>query len=365
MSHELRTPLNAIIGYSEMLLEEADELGQAGASGPTSQKIRGAGKHLLGLINDILDLSKIEAGKMDVFLETFDVAALLDEVSATVEPLVAKNGNSSTSDCGPDLGTMRSDQTKMRQILFNLLSNAAKFTTQGRITLAARRLMRGANSLVEFDGLRHRHRDDAGAGGGALPGLQPGRRLDHPELWRDRPRAGHHPALLPHARRRRGRRKRVRQGLDLHRDRSGGLPAKLLHRGRSNRRASEAPWHGAGGRRRTREHRAARQGRLSEGYRGVDRGGRADGLRLAREEKPDAIILDVIMPDFDGWAVLRALKADAELCRHPGDPGHDAWRPRHGIRARRRGAPDQADQPARNCCGSWLACTVGRPRLTF
>ena len=92
MSHELRTPLNAIIGYSEMLLEEAEELGQPELK-PDLDKIRGAGKHLLGLINDILDLSKIEAGKMDVFVEEFDVAAMLAEVQATIEPLVARNGN--------------------------------------------------------------------------------------------------------------------------------------------------------------------------------------------------------------------------------------------------------------------------------
>ena len=139
MSHELRTPLNAIIGYSEMLLEEAAELGQDVLK-PDLDKIRGAGKHLLGLINDVLDLSKIEAGKMDVFVEEFDVAAMLAEVRATIEPLVARNGNTLELRCDPELGVMRSDQVKVRQILFNLLSNAAKFTKGGRITLEARRL---------------------------------------------------------------------------------------------------------------------------------------------------------------------------------------------------------------------------------
>src|SRR5450432_2118386 len=105
MSHELRTPLNAIIGYSEMLQEEAEDLG-ADAFLPDLQKINAAGKHLLGLINDILDLSKIEAGKMDLYLETFDVGHLVGDVAAIVQPLIEKNGNVLTVDCSPDLGDM-------------------------------------------------------------------------------------------------------------------------------------------------------------------------------------------------------------------------------------------------------------------
>ena len=149
MSHELRTPLNAIIGYSEMLHEEAEDLGQD-AFLPDLEKINGAGKHLLGLINNILDLSKIEAGKMDVLVEDFDVAAVIGEVQSVIQPLMAKNANTLVIDCAPDLGAMRSDQTKLRQNLFNLLSNAAKFTKQGTITLAARRLRRDGRDWLEF-----------------------------------------------------------------------------------------------------------------------------------------------------------------------------------------------------------------------
>jgi signal transduction histidine kinase len=138
MSHELRTPLNAIIGYSEMLQEEAEDL-DADTFLPDLQRINSAGKHLLGLINDILDLSKIEAGRMDLFLETFSVAELLSDVTAIVRPLVEKNGNALVVECPDDIGSMHADQTKVRQTLFNLLSNAAKFTEHGTITLRVAR----------------------------------------------------------------------------------------------------------------------------------------------------------------------------------------------------------------------------------
>ena len=139
MSHELRTPLNAIIGYSEMLQEEAEDFEQESFV-PDSEKIQGAGKHLLGLINDILDLSKIEAGKMTLYLEEFDIAKMLNEIAETVQPLISKNGNTLKVECQEDIGVMRADLTKVRQTLFNLLSNAAKFTEQGNVTLSAWRL---------------------------------------------------------------------------------------------------------------------------------------------------------------------------------------------------------------------------------
>jgi signal transduction histidine kinase len=138
MSHELRTPLNAIIGYSEMLQEEAEEIGEE-AFIPDLQKVNAAGKHLLGLINDILDLSRIEAGRMDLYLETFDVGKLVRDVQAIIQPLVEKNGNTLVVDCPNDLGSMQADQTKVRQTLFNLLSNAAKFTDHGTISLTVQR----------------------------------------------------------------------------------------------------------------------------------------------------------------------------------------------------------------------------------
>lgn len=136
MSHELRTPMNAIIGYSEMLIEDSEDDGNEAAVADL-QKIRSAGKHLLALINDVLDLSKIEAGKMTLYLEDFSLEQMLEEVVSTVQPLLDKNQNKLELRKSPDLGTMRADLTKVRQTLFNLLSNASKFTEKGTITLSA------------------------------------------------------------------------------------------------------------------------------------------------------------------------------------------------------------------------------------
>jgi signal transduction histidine kinase len=136
MSHELRTPLNAILGYTEMLAEEADELGQKNFL-PDLQRIKSAGTHLLTLINEVLDLSKIEAGKMTLLIEPIDVPELVEEVIATVGPLAQKNSNELRLEVRGEPGELHADATKLRQTLFNLLSNASKFTTHGAITLRA------------------------------------------------------------------------------------------------------------------------------------------------------------------------------------------------------------------------------------
>jgi signal transduction histidine kinase len=149
MSHELRTPLNAIIGYSEMLQEEAADLGYADFT-PDLQKINAAGKHLLALINDILDLSKIEAGRMDLYLETFDLAAMIHDVATTVQPLAEKNANTLVVQCADNLGPMRADLTKVRQALFNLLSNACKFTKQGTVSLEVTRQEEEGGEWITF-----------------------------------------------------------------------------------------------------------------------------------------------------------------------------------------------------------------------
>jgi PAS domain S-box-containing protein len=143
MSHELRTPLNAIIGYSEMLQEDSQDMGYDDLI-PDLEKICGAGKHLLGLINDILDISKIEAGRMDLYLETFCIPNLIDEVEATIQPLIEKNSNTLIVNYPDDLEGMCADQTKVRQTLLNLLSNASKFTKEGTITLTVEKKDEGS-----------------------------------------------------------------------------------------------------------------------------------------------------------------------------------------------------------------------------
>jgi PAS domain S-box-containing protein len=149
MSHELRTPLNAIIGYSEMLQEEVEDLGQPGLV-PDLGKIHTAGRHLLALINDVLDLSKIEAGKMDLYLEDFDIPEMIDDVATTVRPLIEKNANRLVVHCPTGVGRMRGDSTKIRQMLLNLLSNASKFTSEGTIELEVVREGDGADEGLVF-----------------------------------------------------------------------------------------------------------------------------------------------------------------------------------------------------------------------
>ncbi|MEQ8461535.1 MAG: response regulator [Sandaracinaceae bacterium] len=133
MSHELRTPLNAIIGYSEMILEDNDALdAQLRAD---VGKVEKAGRHLLSLINDVLDLSKVEAGKMGLFRETVGVSTLVADIADTVAPLAQQSGNVFTATCSEDVGDLHTDVVKLRQILFNLLSNAFKFTSNGNVSL--------------------------------------------------------------------------------------------------------------------------------------------------------------------------------------------------------------------------------------
>jgi signal transduction histidine kinase len=138
MSHELRTPLNAIIGYSEMLHEEAVELGYEELVADLA-KIQGAGKHLLAMINDILDLSKIEANRMMLDRSTVAIAPLIQDIQDTLRPLMDRNHNRLVIDCPADIGTLHTDETKLRQSLFNLLSNASKFTHAGTVTLRVQR----------------------------------------------------------------------------------------------------------------------------------------------------------------------------------------------------------------------------------
>ena len=317
MSHELRTPLNAIIGYSEMLIEEANEIEQGGIAGDLG-KIRNAGRHLLGLINDILDFSKIEAGKMEVLIETVDVAALLSEVEATIAPLVAKNQNTLTIVSAPDLGVIQSDQTKLRQNLFNLLSNACKFTKDGEISLTVERFPQGQDEWIRFVVA------DSGIG---MTTDQTGRLFQafsqaDAATTRNFGGTGLGLAITRHFCRMLGGDVTVESALGegskfvmtlpvvvaREADDADGMLVEVVGKPRATILVID-------------DERTARDlvtdALTAEGYATITAPGGRDGLRLARERRPDAIILDVIMPDIDGWSVLRTLKADPEVADIP------------------------------------------------
>ena len=311
MSHELRTPLNAIIGYAEMLEEEAHERGM-GELAPDLGKIHGAGKHLLTLINDVLDLSKIEAGKMELFLEDFEVCGLVADVEATIRPLVEKNRNVLEVSCPPEIGQVHADLTRVRQILFNLMSNAAKFTQEGRVALVVQEVRIQGEPWVEFT--------VADSGIGLTPDQQ--ERLFQSFMQADpstsRKYGGTGLGLVI------SRRFAQMMGGDItvHSElgRGSTFTVRLPRQGGAQGRAG--PPAGADealappapvvlvvdDEDATRDLIA--RGLEKEGFRPLAAGSGEEALRLARERKPDAISLDVVMPGMDGWAVLRALKAD-------------------------------------------------------
>jgi signal transduction histidine kinase len=150
MSHELRTPLNAVIGYSELLLEEGEANPGSGEKVADLRRINTAGRHLLALVTDVLDLSRIESNTIELSIETFDLAGLVEEVVSTARPLLDQNGNRLVVRGGHNLGVVSNDATKLRQALLNLLSNAAKFTKDGVVTLSARRYEKPAGDWIEL-----------------------------------------------------------------------------------------------------------------------------------------------------------------------------------------------------------------------
>jgi PAS domain S-box-containing protein len=317
MSHELRTPLNAIIGYSEMLQEEAEDL-HAEKMVPDLERVRLAGKHLLSLINDVLDLSKIEAGKMEVYLEEFSIGEMLEAVAATARPLVEKNGNRFEVEMAPDLGSMRTDSTKLRQILLNLLSNAAKFTEAGAVRLEARR--GEGTDMGQYLQFRV---SDSGIG------IAPEKLKQIFEPFTQAGRAvsqkfggtGLGLAL--------SRRFAYMMGGDIEVESELGKGSTFTvrvpiffapRRGSSAEAGKEESRSGVqvlviDDDLNTRDLLARSLAR--EGYSSAVAASGDEGLRLARELRPQLIILDVLMPDMDGWSVLASLKADAELCAIP------------------------------------------------
>ena len=318
MSHELRTPLNAIIGYSEMLYEEAEDRGQDTFM-PDLVKIREAGSHLLSLINDVLDLSKIEAGKMDVLIEDFEVADLIAQVQSVIEPLMTKNANTLVVECAPDPGAMRSDQTKLRQSLFNLLSNAAKFTERGRITLAARRILQDGDDVLEFKV------SDTGIG---MTEEQLGRLFQafaqaEASTSRDYGGTGLGLAITRHFCRMLGGDVAVESTPGKGSTFAIVVPAIApdVKAEVAERAAHPAPAPGRGTVLIVDDEKATHDLLERElagaGYHILHAAGGREGLKLAKQARPDVITLDIIMPDLDGWSVLKALKADPDLCDIP------------------------------------------------
>jgi PAS domain S-box-containing protein len=322
MSHELRTPLNAIIGYGEMLLEEAEDLGQAGFI-PDLQKIHAAAKHLLALINDILDLSKIEAGKMDLYYETFDVAPMIQDVVATITPLVKKNANALEVHCADDLGAMRADLTKVRQTLFNLLSNACKFTEHGTITLEVTRETVDGGGWVAF------HVRDTGIGMTPEQMEKLFQEFSQADASMTRKYGGTGLGLAI------SRKFCQLMGGDITVESTLGhgstfiirLPAEGLAlkavpapRGEVSASSATLP-EGAPTVLLIDDDPAMRdltQRFLGkEGFHVAVAASGEEGLRLAKALKPAVIALDVLMPGMDGWAVLTALKADPDLADIP------------------------------------------------
>jgi GAF domain-containing protein/CheY-like chemotaxis protein len=318
MSHELRTPLNAIIGYSEMLQEDAVDLG-AERFVADLQKIHASGRHLLELINAVLDLSKIEAGKMDLYLESVDIASLVRDVAAVIKPLAEKNTNRLNLECAETIGTMHADLTKVRQSLFNLLSNACKFTERGTVSLAVARETDDAGEWITFG--------VADTGIGMTP-EQMGRLFEdfsqaEASTTRRYGGTGLGLALSRRLCRMMGGEITVASALGEGSTFTMRLPAVV-----AEANVEPVPGASAAG-----EPQAAgtvlviddeptvrdlmKRFLVKEGFRVALAAGGADGLRLAKELRPDTITLDVMMPGMDGWAVLSALKADPDLADIP------------------------------------------------
>ncbi len=328
MSHELRTPLNAILGYSEMLIEEARDLEQDDFI-PDLKKINQAGMNLLTLINDVLDLSKIESGMMEAFAESINLDSLIDEISATTQPLISKNGNTFSIERGRQLGSTHQDLTKLRQTLLNLLSNAAKFTHQGTVTLHVERIQQSGEDWLIFavsdtgigiaaDKIEQIFKEFAQADdsttrnyGGTGLGLAISQRFSqllggnlsvHSKLGEGSTFTIRIPATLPESKLQQPSADKPAAKADVElnapRDTAPGNTILVID---DDPAACEII-----------ERYLTR-----DGYSVVTANSGDQGLRLAHEIQPAAITLDVIMPDMDGWSVLRALKADPVLREIP------------------------------------------------
>jgi CheY-like chemotaxis protein/CHASE3 domain sensor protein len=316
MSHELRTPLNAIIGYSEMLQEEAEDSGRSEFL-PDLGRIRMAGRHLLDLINSVLDLSKIEAGKVDLYLETFSIRSLLEQAETVAKPLADKNSNRLTIDCPTDIGNMYTDLTKTRQSLFNLLSNAAKFTEKGEIVLTVRREGGNPDKIIFavsdngvgmspevvariFEPFTQADASTTRRFGGTGLGLAITRKFcelmgGSVQVESAQGVGSTFTIVLP-----------ANLGKDPEPVR-GGQPAAEEQGQTVVLAIDDDPS----------VHDLLKRTLVRHGFIVESAFSGEDGLRMARKLKPDAITLDVLMQGIDGWSVLSALQADHEVNRIP------------------------------------------------
>lgn len=321
MSHELRTPLNAIVGFTEMLQEDAQDGGHNQFL-PDLQQIHSAAKHLLGMIGGILDLSKIEAGKMDLFLEPFNLADLISDVVQSALPLVEENGNCLEVECPDEAGSVFADLTKVRQVLYNLLSNAAKFTTNGTITLRVIRTASPQGDQIRVDV------NDTGIG--MTPDQMSGlfQNFSQADVSTTRKYGGTGLGLVISKRfsRMMGGDIHVLSELNKGSTFSLVMPARVERRDDVEEPADES----------TSPSRPGAQGDAilvidddaqvrdlmtrfltKEGWQVVAAATAAEGLTLARELNPAAITLDAALTDDGAWSVLTAIKGDPTLTHIP------------------------------------------------
>jgi adenylate cyclase len=322
MSHELRTPLNAIIGVTEMLQEDARDLKRDDEIEPLN-RVSGAARHLLALINDILDLSKIEAGRMELNLETFSIAPLIDDVVKTFETLAANNGNRIVVDCDPATKSIHADQMRVRQTLLNLVSNANKFTERGTLTIRARRREIDNREWVEIAVT------DTGIGMTPAQMEKLFQEFSQVDSSTTRKYGGTGLGLAISQRFCR----MMGGGISVQSEAGRGstftitLPANVVGIDAAGAPETTPRMHAAAISRNAPLIVVADDDRTvrdvvarfleREGFSVALADGGQQALRLVRELHPDAITLDVIMPDLDGWTVLAAIKGDPALADIP------------------------------------------------
>ena len=333
MSHELRTPLNAIIGYSEMLEEDAVD-DSRDADVKDLKRIQGAGRHLLGLINDVLDLSKVEAGRVELHAEPFEVLPFVHEVTETLKPLMQKNGNELILHCSDHVGVLDTDMTRVRQILLNLLSNAAKFTEKGTVTLRVNRRETAKHEGGEIVFIV----DDTGIGmtDEQLERVfEPFRQADA-STTRKYGGTGLGLTMVKRFCRLLGGNVAVQTEIGKGTSFTATIPAVLPQKSKEKQLAADGKFSGLEAESETLIPRLTsaasvlvidddpgardllqRSLQRDPSIQVLQASGGQEGLNLAAERDVDVIVLDVMMPEMDGWTVLGLLKQDSRLSQIP------------------------------------------------